>query len=80
MFPAIFANALLGSQGAQSTVIAATGGFPEIAFTYQNTSPYIPKVKQFIIDELPPGRNDKCPCGSGRKFKKCCMHATEKQP
>ena len=19
------------------------------------------------------GRNDKCPCGSGRKFKKCCM-------
>jgi hypothetical protein len=20
----------------------------------------------------PPGRNDPCPCGSGRKFKKCC--------
>ncbi len=20
-----------------------------------------------------PGRNDPCPCGSGRKFKKCCM-------
>ena len=20
------------------------------------------------------GRNDKCPCGSKRKFKKCCMH------
>ncbi|MBK6972996.1 MAG: SEC-C domain-containing protein [Sterolibacteriaceae bacterium] len=19
------------------------------------------------------GRNDPCPCGSGRKFKKCCM-------
>jgi len=19
------------------------------------------------------GRNDKCPCGSGKKFKKCCM-------
>nr|WP_275663778.1 SEC-C metal-binding domain-containing protein [Vibrio chagasii] len=19
------------------------------------------------------GRNDKCPCGSGMKFKKCCM-------
>ena len=19
-----------------------------------------------------PGRNDPCPCGSGRKFKKCC--------
>lgn len=21
----------------------------------------------------PPGRNDPCPCGSGRKFKKCCL-------
>ena len=20
----------------------------------------------------PPGRNDPCPCGSGKKFKKCC--------
>jgi len=22
--------------------------------------------------EAAPGRNDPCPCGSGRKFKKCC--------
>lgn len=21
----------------------------------------------------PPGRNDPCPCGSGRKYKKCCL-------
>jgi len=21
----------------------------------------------------PPGRNELCPCGSGRKYKKCCM-------
>jgi hypothetical protein len=21
-----------------------------------------------------PGRNDPCPCGSGKKYKKCCMH------
>jgi uncharacterized protein YecA (UPF0149 family) len=20
------------------------------------------------------GRNDPCPCGSGKKFKHCCMH------
>ena len=20
------------------------------------------------------GRNDKCPCGSGNKYKKCCLH------
>jgi len=24
----------------------------------------------------PPGRNDLCPCGSGRKFKKCCLNNT----
>lgn len=32
--------------------------------------------KQRIADplRLPPkiGRNEKCPCGSGKKFKKCC--------
>jgi uncharacterized protein len=25
-------------------------------------------------DEPRVGRNDPCPCGSGRKFKKCCLH------
>ncbi|MCE8015273.1 YchJ family protein [Halomonas sp. MCCC 1A17488] len=24
------------------------------------------------IERLKPGRNDPCPCGSGRKFKSCC--------
>ena len=23
------------------------------------------------------GRNDKCPCGSGRKFKQCCANKTQ---
>ncbi len=26
-----------------------------------------------------PGRNDPCPCGSGEKYKKCCLHRVEKQ-
>jgi hypothetical protein len=25
------------------------------------------------------GRNDPCPCGSGKKFKKCCYEKYEKQ-
>ncbi|MFM8331310.1 MAG: YchJ family protein [Candidatus Methylumidiphilus sp.] len=25
-----------------------------------------------ILPTTPPGRNDPCPCGSGKKFKKCC--------
>ena len=29
----------------------------------------------FRTKPLPkPGRNDKCPCGSGRKYKQCCSH------
>jgi len=27
-----------------------------------------------------PGRNEKCPCGSGKKFKKCCIDKSEYQP
>ena len=23
------------------------------------------------------GRNDPCPCGSGRKFKACCLHKVD---
>ena len=26
------------------------------------------------------GRNDPCPCGSGRKYKKCCMGSEEQRP
>ena len=24
---------------------------------------------------MKPGRNDPCPCGSGKKYKKCCLSA-----
>jgi uncharacterized protein YecA (UPF0149 family) len=25
-----------------------------------------------VVKEKQPGRNDPCPCGSGKKYKKCC--------
>ncbi|MFP4547893.1 MAG: UPF0149 family protein [Fidelibacterota bacterium] len=31
-------------------------------------------VTEQIIKEPKVGRNDPCPCGSGKKFKKCCMN------
>jgi hypothetical protein len=43
---------------------------------------YDAKIEKFIQDEPPfipapgtklPGRNDPCLCGSGKKFKKCCL-------
>jgi len=36
-----------------------------------------PKMKNFttpIKKEIQIGRNDNCPCGSGLKYKKCCMN------
>ncbi len=33
------------------------------------------KQEQTFIHEQPKvGRNDPCPCGSGKKYKKCCLH------
>ncbi|MCK8816007.1 preprotein translocase subunit SecA [Natroniella sulfidigena] len=29
--------------------------------------------RQPIVKEEEPGRNDPCPCGSGKKYKKCCI-------
>ncbi|WP_050988031.1 SEC-C metal-binding domain-containing protein [Thiothrix nivea] len=31
--------------------------------------PAQPAVSQKLV-----GRNDPCPCGSGKKYKKCCLH------
>jgi len=32
------------------------------------------------IHEIKAGRNDPCPCGSGLKFKKCCLRKNEPNP
>ncbi len=31
-----------------------------------------PKAETFVKDQPKVGRNDPCPCGSGKKYKKCC--------
>jgi hypothetical protein len=32
----------------------------------------VPKGKPFVHQASKTGRNDPCPCGSGKKFKQCC--------
>ena len=32
-----------------------------------------PGIKSTDIKKKKVGRNDPCPCGSGKKFKKCCL-------
>ena len=38
-----------------------------------SAEPKTPIVKM-IRNEPRTSRNDKCPCGSGKKFKKCCLY------
>jgi preprotein translocase subunit SecA len=39
---------------------------------YQSSTPPPPRKKQPVKRAAKAGRNDPCPCGSGRKFKNCC--------
>jgi uncharacterized protein YecA (UPF0149 family) len=34
---------------------------------------WLPEVKQVVRQGPKIGRNDPCPCGSGKKYKKCCL-------
>ena len=44
---------------------------PEIDRPYMRPMEYDPTPKQRATGHV--SRNDLCPCGSGRKFKKCCL-------
>lgn len=36
-----------------------------------------PTEKQMARKPPKVGRNEPCPCGSGKKFKKCCLNSVE---
>ena len=38
---------------------------------------YNRKPKQMVRKHAKVGRNEPCPCGSGKKFKNCCMKSGE---
>ena len=56
---------------AMLAALAASGGFfPRVAVSRDNSpnaGVYVPMSPRGGV-----GRNDPCPCGSGRKFKHCC--------
>ncbi len=64
-----------------STVASATAAQAQGGASYSQTASQVPqalptgKAKTFVKDKEDPfanvGRNDLCPCGSGKKFKKC---------
>ena len=48
----------------QSSAIRKAGGYRA----------YYESLKQFKLSSNKIGRNEKCPCASGKKYKKCCIN------
>ena len=66
----------LAAPQTSSQVFSAVGQAPDAAAVpQQREKPEHAKVETYVKDESDPyanvGRNDPCPCGSGKKFKKC---------
>ena len=64
-------------------VVSASGGLgggrvhsassaPDLKAKPQRTTTNAPETRQPIRVEKKPGRNEPCPCGSGKKYKNCC--------
>ncbi|MBR6350754.1 MAG: SEC-C domain-containing protein [Firmicutes bacterium] len=64
-------------------VVSASGGLgggkvhsassaPNLNAAPQRVTTNAPETRQPIRVEKKPGRNDPCPCGSGKKYKNCC--------
>jgi preprotein translocase subunit SecA len=50
---------------------SALGGQPQGSQPQSGQQAATPPVEQFIRDGRKIGRNEQCPCGSGKKFKQC---------
>ncbi|MBX2979527.1 MAG: SEC-C domain-containing protein [Flavobacteriales bacterium] len=46
---------------------------PERGLLDYDFPPRMPPVETYKRDTPKVGRNEPCPCGSGKKYKKCCM-------
>ena len=58
--------------GAAPRQAAAQGGADAGAEAAMNAALSASHAKPVVRDEPKTGRNDPCPCGSGKKYKKCC--------
>jgi len=86
----VFANAFRMAQPAGEQVQVSSGGAPGSAptITLGGGAPHVHThahnhphthvhAVQEVVDPNKVGRNDPCPCGSGKKYKKCGMLNTE---
>jgi uncharacterized protein len=57
----------------EGLIIGAAAGVTRIHRYFQKQrSLYVPSADTFIHEGRRIGRNEPCPCGSGKKFKQCC--------
>ncbi|MCL2267919.1 MAG: YchJ family protein [Chitinispirillia bacterium] len=54
-------------------VLHETGTFRRVDGVWYYVDGTVHPPKPFIREEGKVNRNDPCPCGSGKKYKKCCM-------
>lgn len=75
-FSSQYEDLLAGKTDEPVSISYGGGGLPEIRITYP------PEAFELFEEDLRPsaassparaGRNDPCPCGSGRKYKRCCL-------
>lgn len=64
------------SQVAKATGLETDGGKPTI-WTKALRKMFGFKLKPFVRESKKTHRNEKCPCGSGNKYKKCCLNKKE---
>jgi preprotein translocase subunit SecA len=57
----------------KATVTKTKGNLNQLANALKNVKPATNKIDRQAIKKVKIGRNDPCPCGSGKKYKKCCM-------
>ena len=62
--------AYYSDEAVAARIAAHVGGVDEVDVL--DASPRIP-IAPFVRTEAKCGRNDPCPCGSGRKYKQCCL-------
>lgn len=60
-----------GADGRDATVLDGPPQDPDLAEMWTQMHPYLDAVRP-MHRAARTGRNDPCPCGSGRKYKRCC--------
>ncbi len=65
-----------GGPAGEECLLAAQDELPLVVQGFFEASPHGAGLRKAGPEEpgIKAGRNDPCPCGSGKKYKKCCLH------